>query len=123
MVSNKTGTTAGSTFTFKGLDDGIYKLSETTTPKGYNTISDKIFTISATHAVTGITSLTSSDELPITGNPSTGVLETNVANSKGVTLPDTGGIGTTVFYIIGGLMITGALVLFIVKKRMNIKEK
>ena len=49
--------------------------------------------------------------------------EFNIANNKGVTLPGTGGVGTTIFYIIGGLMISGALVLLIVKKRMSIKEK
>ena len=41
----------------------------------------------------------------------------------GVTLPSTGGMGTTVFYVVGGLLVAGALVLLIVKKRMNIKEK
>ena len=47
----------------------------------------------------------------------------SIQNNKGIELPTTGGVGTTIFYIIGGLMISGALVLLIVKKRMSIKEK
>ena len=51
------------------------------------------------------------------------LLTAQIQNNKGATLPSTGGMGTTIFYIVGGLMVTGALVLLIVKKRMNIKEK
>ncbi|MDO4864092.1 MAG: isopeptide-forming domain-containing fimbrial protein, partial [Ruminococcus sp.] len=122
-VSIKTGSTEGSVFTFNGLDDGIYKLSETTTPKGYNSIADKIFTISATHSDTGITDLSASGGLTIDGSEATGILSTDIANNKGIQLPGTGGMGTTVFYIVGSLMIAGALVLLVVRKRMNIKEK
>ena len=48
---------------------------------------------------------------------------TNIENVKGSTLPGTGGIGTTIFYIVGSLMVCGAIVLFVVRKRMNIKEQ
>ena len=121
-ATSANGTVADSVFTFAGIDDGVYKLVESTTPEGYNTIDPIIFTIAPT----------ADGDLPDTINlgsasfsctDSTGAIEGNVINNAGVTLPGTGGIGTTVFYIIGGLMITGALVLFIVKKRMNIKEK
>ena len=40
-----------------------------------------------------------------------------------MTLPGTGGMGTTIFYVVGGMLVAGALVLLIVKKRMNIKER
>lgn len=122
-INRKDGTSAGSTFTFNGLDDGIYKLSETTTPKGYNTIEDKIFTISADHTVDAVTKLEATGGLAIDGDEANGLLTAEIKNQKGVTLPGTGGVGTTIFYIIGGLMISGALVLLIVKKRMSIKEK
>lgn len=120
-VGRKVGTTAGSEFTFKGLDDGIYKLSETTTPAGYNTIADKVFTISAAHSDTALTELKSTGDLAITGV--NGVLTTAIENNKGVTLPGTGGIGTALFYTAGTLLIAGGATLLITKKRMNVKEK
>lgn len=117
-------TETDTSFAFTGLDDGVYKLVESTTPKGYNTIDPIVFTISASHSDTAITSLSASGgSLTFTGNTSTGQLSVTIENNKGIELPTTGGVGTTIFYIIGGLMISGALVLLIVKKRMSIKEK
>ena len=120
-VDRKDGTTAGSEFTFKGLDDGIYKLSETKTPAGYNTIADKVFTISAAHSDTALTELKSTGDLSITGV--NGVLTAEIDNKKGVTLPGTGGMGVALFYTAGSLLIAGGATLLITKKRMNIKEK
>ena len=51
-----------------------------------------------------------------------GVAKLTVENNSGSTLPSTGGIGTTIFYIIGGLMIIGAFVAFIVKRRMSAEK-
>ena len=122
---SKTKTASGgvtdSVFTFSGLDDGHYKLHEETTPDGYNSIDDIVFDIAPT--ADGTLANIALGTLTFTADSTAGSLTGDVVNNAGVTLPGTGGIGTTVFYIIGGLMITGALVLFIVKKRMNIKEK
>ena len=117
----KTGDTSGSTFTFSGIDDGHYKLVETATPPGYNSIDDIEFDI--TPAADGDLDDVSVTNLSLTADDTAGSLTGNVVNNQGVTLPSTGGMGTTVFYIVGGLLVAGALVLLIVKKRMNIKEK
>ena len=115
------------TFTWSGLDDGDYKLVETTTPSGYNTIPDIEFTITATHDVTSdvtsdnptLTSLSGGDKF--TGVISTGVVSANIENQSGAQLPSTGGIGTTIFYVLGSVLVIGAAVLLVTKKRMSTK--
>lgn len=122
--------TEGTTFTFKGLDDGDYVLTETKTPATYNTIEPIEFTVTADHKIawngeardTILTSLTgnvtsgTADFMP---DKTEGSLTTKVINQSGATLPGTGGIGTTIFYVIGGLLMAAAAVLLITKKRMN----
>lgn len=111
------------TFTWSGLDDGDYKLVETTTPSGYNTIPDIEFTITATHDVSSdnpaLTSLSGGDKF--TGEISTGVVSANIENQSGAQLPSTGGIGTTIFYVLGSVLVIGAAVLLVTKKRMSTK--
>ena len=121
---------AGTTFTFKGLDDGDYILTETVTPATYNTIDPITFTVTAEHTViwsteartdilTGLTGSTADGKVTFTANANKSELTTNVVNQSGATLPGTGGIGTTIFYVIGGLLMAAAAVLLITKKRMN----
>lgn len=109
------------TFEWKGLDDGDYKLVETTTPAGYNTIADIEFTISAEHDVKSdspaLNSLSGGNIF--NGTVSTGTLEAEVVNNTGSTLPSTGGMGTTIFYVLGGILVVGAVVLLVARKRMN----
>lgn len=109
------------TFEWKGLDDGDYKISETTTPAGYNTIADIEFTITAEHEVLSdnptLTSLSGGDKF--TGEVETGALSADIENNKGSTLPETGGMGTTIFYVLGSVLVIGAAVLLITKKRMG----
>ena len=111
------------TFTWSGLDDGDYKLVETTTPSGYNTIPDIEFTITATHDVSSdnptLISLSGGDKF--TGVISTGVVSANIENQSGAQLPSTGGIGTTIFYVLGSVLVLGAAVLLVTKKRMSTK--
>ena len=111
------------TFTWSGLDDGDYKLVETTTPSGYNTIPDIEFTITATHDVSSdnpaLTSLSGGDKF--TGVISTGVVSANIENQSGAQLPSTGGMGTTIFYVLGSVLVIGAAVLLVTKKRMSTK--
>ena len=113
------------TFEWKGLDDGDYKLEETTTPAGYNTIAPIEFTITAEHEPESddprLTKLDGGDLF--TGEVDTDdVLSADVKNMSGITLPETGGIGTTIFYVLGGLLVLGAVVLLITKKRMSAAE-
>ncbi|MGM9538975.1 MAG: SpaA isopeptide-forming pilin-related protein, partial [Candidatus Onthomonas sp.] len=116
----------GTTFTFSGLDDGDYRLTETTTPAGYNTIEDIYFTITAEHeiesdnpALTSLSGNVTTGEITFTSSTTEGSLSTNVVNKAGSTLPETGGMGTTIFYVLGGILVVGAVVLLVTKKRMN----
>lgn len=118
-----------STFEFAGLDDGSYRLTETVTPDGYNTIAPIEFTITAAHDVTSdhpaLTDLSGSvttGEIVFASDSAAGSLTTSVQNNKGSTLPETGGMGTTIFYVVGGLLVVGAVVLLITKKRMSQKS-
>lgn len=117
-------------FTLSGLDDGDYTLTETVTPAHYNTISPITFTVNADHTITWgtesrediLTSLsgdTASGEITFTSSKTDGTLTTNVINNIGTTLPGTGGIGTTIFYVIGGGLMVAAAILLITKKRME----
>lgn len=111
------------TFTWSGLDDGDYKLVETTTPSGYNTIPDIEFTITATHDESSdnptLISLSGGDKF--TGVVSTGVVSANIENQSGAQLPSTGGMGATIFYVLGSVLVIGAAVLLVTKKRMSTK--
>ena len=115
------------TFAWTGLDDGSYKLVETTTPAGYNTISPIEFTIEANHDTTWEAEDRTEILISLTGNKYTGdvesgAYETEVENKSGVELPETGGMGTTLFYAFGAIMVLGAAVLLVTKKRMSIAE-
>ena len=122
--------TEGTTFTFKGLDDGDYVLTETVTPATYNTIEPIRFTVTADHKITWNGEARDAILTSLSGNATSGTadfmpdktegsLTTDVVNQSGATLPGTGGIGTTIFYVIGGLLMAAAAVLLITKKRMN----
>lgn len=117
----------GTSFTFKGLDDGEYILTETKTPDGYNTIDPIKFTVKADHTIewngdnrtgvlTNLTGKAATGDITFTANTDKSELAAKVVNKKGVTLPSTGGMGTTIFYVVGGLMVAGAAVLFLTKK-------
>ena len=128
-------------FTFSGLDDGQYKLTETKTPAGYNTIDPIYFVIEATHDETADAPTLKTLNAYLTdanGNKQTemkdgesvnidlgtvdltaGSITTTVVNKSGAQLPETGGIGTTIFYVLGGVLVLAAVVLLVTKKRMG----
>lgn len=107
--------------TFTGLGAGTYTLSEITTPAGYNTISDITFTVewseddgfSIKEDDSGVAVITDSD------NGIVGTLAVTVVNNSGSELPSTGGTGTTVFYIVGAVLVIGAGVTLITRRRVK----
>lgn len=98
-------------FNVKGLDAGTYYLRETKTPDGYSACADKKIVISATHTEYNVN---------LSGESN---LNNKIINIKagGITLPSTGGIGTTLFYVVGGGLMVAAIVLLVTKKRMENK--
>lgn len=132
-------TTSGTTFTFTGLDDGKYRLTETATPDGYNTIKPVEFTVTAKHEITWttgietrttvLTSLEGSDQatvetgkLTFTADKDNGTLTTDVVNNKGTVLPETGAMGTTLFVTFGSLAVFTAVVFLVTRKKMSVYE-
>ncbi|MBR5315614.1 MAG: isopeptide-forming domain-containing fimbrial protein [Firmicutes bacterium] len=122
-------------FEFRGLDDGRYRVKETETPDGYNSINDFYFEIIAQHDTLSdapkLTLLHSNqiDEngVNVTENIifaaevdlTSGTIASKIVNKSGATLPETGGMGTTLFYIVGAVLVLGAGVALIARKRMN----
>ena len=113
-------------FEFAGIDDGEYKLSETATPAGYNTIKDITFTVEATHdteadqpKLTNLSGVAASGQITFTADKDAGSLTTQVENKKGSILPSTGSIGTTVLYVAGSVLVVAAGILLVTKKRMK----
>ncbi|SQE95698.1 backbone pilus subunit (T6-antigen-like) [Streptococcus equi subsp. zooepidemicus] len=97
-------------FEFVGLDAGDYKLSETTTPGGYNTIADVMFSIVAQHETESddpqLTSLTVDKATGFTADIEAGTVSATIVNKKGSILPSTGSIGTTMLYVFGVMLMT-----------------
>lgn len=87
---------------FVGLANGTYTLVEKTVPAGYNKAADSTFTV-AEHYY----------------DPTNLEQSKTVVNNSGSELPSTGGIGTTIFYVVGGLLVVGAAIVLISKKRMS----
>lgn len=110
-------TVAGGKFNIKGLDHGTYKLVETTVPNGYNKLDDFTINISAVHAENGDAAHASN-----TLNTAS-TMNNKLVNKSGATLPETGGIGTTLFYLIGGLMAAGSALTLVIRRRADADEE
>ena len=99
---------------FTGLGAGTYTLTETVTPKGFNTCDPIVFEILFNEDTKTFSSSNNEIDLDVVN----GVFTTTVINEAGSKLPTTGGMGTTLFYVFGGIMVLGAVVLLVTKKRM-----
>lgn len=104
--------------TFTGLGTGTYKLEEIVTPVGYNTIAPIEFTISFNATAKKF----STDNKNITVGDNTNKLAITIENKSGSTLPSTGGMGTTLFYVVGALLAVGAGVLLATRKKMSAEK-
>ncbi len=109
-AATKFVTPASGKFAIKGLDSDTYYLEETTAPAGYNVLKAPVTVVIDEKG--GVTY--GEGEATTTANP-----DVKVLNNTGAELPSTGGIGTTVFYVLGGLLVVCAGVLLITKRRMN----
>ena len=103
--------------TFTGLGTGTYTITETKTPAGYNTIAPVTFKLTF-NAVTK-TFVSDNTKVVVGGDNK---LDTTIVNKKGATLPSTGGMGTTLFYVIGAILVIGAGILLITKRRMSSRK-
>ena len=112
-------------FTFAGLDAGKYRLTETVTPAGYNTIDPITFTITATHDLVSdtpaLTELSGTDghEFTLTAEKKDGSLTAEIVNKQGAILPSTGGMGTTILYVIGGILVIGGGAAIFIKRKKD----
>lgn len=121
-------------FEITGIDDGTYRITETTTPRGYNSIKPVTFTVNATHQETAddpqletftVTDVkmdtllgdTTSNAPTFTADKTSGSAATKVVNEKGLVLPKTGDMGTMIFYIAGAGLIAGSIIAL--KRRKN----
>jgi len=108
--------------TFEGLGPGTYTITETKAPEKYNKVAPITLIITANPTLEEGPGWQVTKDGSLLEAPH-GIYSFDVENNIGFTLPGTGGIGTTIFYVVGGLFIVGGLVLLITKKRMNMKEK
>lgn len=128
---DKVSSTPGDVFEFKGIDDGKYKLTEIQAPDNYDMLSDPIyFTVTAGHVDGANPSLNTFSgsitdgnvgEMAFTADIDTGILSTTIQNKPGSSLPETGGMGTTVLYAAGTLMILAAAAFLVMKKKADSK--
>lgn len=136
-VGDEVQYTNGNVFDFTGLDSGYYKIVETTTPKGYNTIDPITFTVTATYNFADepgtLTDLTVTDvkvggvasaEQTFTVNRGTGEagtaqIKTDVVDIPGSKLPSTGGMGTVLLYVAGiaVFVLAGATLVMALRRR------
>ena len=112
------------TFTWKGLDDGDYKLMETTVPEGYNALADVLFTISAAHEETADDPklLSLDGGLMGTGEVTTGIITKDIVNQTGTVLPETGAKGTFLLITASTMFVMIAVVFMVTRKKMSIYE-
>ena len=104
-------TDATGKFTIKGLDADTYYLTETKAPAGYNKLP-------------GAIKVTIASDGKVTKDAETEALAdktVKVLNQTGTELPSTGGMGTTLFYVLGSVLVVGAVVLLVTRKRMSNK--
>ncbi len=120
-----------STFKITGLKAGKYKLVEDSAPAPYNKLQEPIYlNVVAEYDKDNVKKLTVqecnddwSPKKEASASKADGIVDIDVENNQGVLLPETGGIGTTIFYIVGGVLVVGAVVLLITKRRAGADDE
>ena len=120
-------TNAQGVLTFAGLNAGEYVITELVAPSGYNLLKDSI-TITITenadfsNANWTVTEKVGDKDAKTLAAGADNLFSFTVENNSGTELPSTGGMGTTLFYILGGLLVVGAGIVLVTKKRMSKSE-
>ncbi len=117
-VVSKITTDATGRFKLQGLDAGTYYLKELAAPTGYNKLNT-VVVVTIDH--NGYINVVDKDN---DGKIEAGEYETEIGvnNQSGSELPSTGGMGTIIFYIVGGVLLAGAVVMLVTKKRMSVEK-
>ncbi len=106
--------------TFSGLSEGNYTITETQVPTGYNGIDPINVTITFAYDETnGGTFTCSTNNLTADGD---NTFSTTIVNNSGTELPSTGGMGTTILYTVGGILIAAGGIWLVTKKRLSAME-
>ena len=115
----------------RGLDKGTYYLEETVAPQGFNLLAEPVevvisvseandkVTYSATYGGAAATMTNQQVDLTAAQNSNQPLATGVISNESGTELPSTGGIGTTIFYVVGAILVIGAGVVLITKRRME----
>ena len=109
-------TTEDGKLVVSGLEDGTYKLFETKAPAGYNVLKEPVtITIESTYKEDG--TLNAHTATVGTDTDGNGTFEFDVENNSGTLLPETGGMGTTILYLVGILAMAGGVCYFVMERR------
>ena len=133
-LTNQITTPADGVIVVKGVKSGEYSITEVTAPAGYNKLTAPV---SVTAVKIGSTTTHTTVYLDENGKVTSTVTSTKVevvleniaataivvVNKTGTELPSTGGMGTTIFYVLGSILVVGAVVLLVTKKRMSSAER
>lgn len=134
-LTNQITTPESGVIVVKGVKSGSYEITEVTAPAGYNKLTAPVTVkavqtgSSSTHTTVYLdengnitnteTDKTTKVNVDIDNIAATAVV---VVNKAGTELPSTGGMGTTIFYVLGAVLVVGAGVLLVTKKRMSQSE-